>query len=316
MPVSDRSGSGREVLRVESVSKSYGTVRALSDATLSVHAGEVVALLGPNGAGKTTLIRCITGYFRPDSGTVSVGGADIANEPLKGRSAIGYVPERMALYPELTVREHMELVLGAHSGSDPDMATRMESAAQRMDIADVLDRPVGQLSKGFRQRTGFALAISADPDLIVLDEPMNGLDPHQIVSARTTIRSLADASGVLLSTHSLDEAEELADRVVILSSGSVVADLAGAQLRGASTRVVVAGTVGETALRDLERVCTVSEQSQGPGSTALLLQDVPGNEPIVFDWAVRNGLRLLAIAPESAGLYELFAEHTGEADTP
>ncbi len=300
------------VLTVDNVSKSYGQVSAVADATMIVGRGEVVALLGPNGAGKTTLIRCITGYHRPDRGSVRISGHDPAEDPVRARNQIGYVPERMPLYPELTAREHLSLVMESAAG-DHGEARLLEIAAQML-VDDQLDRPVSQLSKGYRQRVGIAMALVRRPSLIVLDEPMNGLDPNQIVSARETFRSAARESGVLLSTHTLAEAAELCDRAVILNHGRVVASLDRSEIRSSLTTLIVAGGVNDDSLADLAKLGRIERHEQKGSTTEIQIRSTGTGSVEYFDWAVRRGLRLEALMPASDGLRELFASLTRELE--
>jgi len=211
------------VIRCEQLTKYFGSVRAVTDVSFGVGEGEVAARLGPNGAGKSTVMRLLTGYVSPTSGRALVGGVDVAEQPVTARRQIGYLPEQVSLYPELTVRRYLAFV-GEVKGLPGRL--RRDAVAQVIEccgLGEVADRHNGKLSKGYRQRVGLAQALLGDPAVLVLDEPTVGLDPVQAVEMRALLRTLAGRT-VLLSTHNLAEASALCSRVIILSHGGVVAE--------------------------------------------------------------------------------------------
>ncbi len=212
------------MIRVENVSKSYGVIQALTDVSFHVAPGEIIGLLGPNGAGKTTMMKILTGYLMPDSGDVRVDGLDVLTDTLEVQERIGYLPENAPLYPEMSVQSYLKLIADLRGIDPQEQRAHIAEAVLATGLADHLTRPIGQLSKGFRQRVGIAQAILHKPKLLVLDEPTIGLDPTQIVEARRLIRRLAENSTVLLSTHILSEVEAMCDRVIILLNGAVRAD--------------------------------------------------------------------------------------------
>jgi len=211
------------VIRCEQLTKYYGSVRAIEGVSFTVGEGEVAALLGPNGAGKSTVMRLLTGYVSPTSGRALVSGVDVAAQPVTARRQIGYLPEQVSLYPELTVRRYLAFV-----GEVKGLAgrPRRDAVAQVIEccgLGEVADRHSGKLSKGYRQRVGLAQALLGDPAVLVFDEPTVGLDPVQAVEMRALLRTLAGRT-VLLSTHNLVEASALCSRIIILSQGCVVAE--------------------------------------------------------------------------------------------
>ena len=225
------------MIRCEQLTKCYGSVRAIDGVSFTVEAGEVAALLGPNGAGKSTVMRLLTGYVSPTAGRALVGGIDVAEQPVTARRQIGYLPEQVSLYPELTVRRYLAFV-GEVKGLPGRL--RRDAVAQvieRCGLGEVVDRHSGKLSKGYRQRVGLAQALLGDPAVLVLDEPTVGLDPVQAVEMRALLRSLAGRT-VLLSTHNLAEASGLCSRIIILSHGRLVAEDTAAAL---GRRLEVAG---------------------------------------------------------------------------
>ncbi len=227
------------MIEVQDVSKSYGTIQALRGVSFQVAAGQVIGLLGPNGAGKTTVMKILTGYLQPDSGRVTVDGLDVMTHPLEVQKRIGYLPENAPLYPELSVQAYLRLIADLRQIPAAEQRARISEAVQATGLADHLHRPIGQLSKGYRQRVGLAQAILHKPKLLILDEPTVGLDPTQIVQVRRLIRRLARQSTVLLSTHILSEVEATCDGVVILLNGEVKADARLADLSTTADVVLV-----------------------------------------------------------------------------
>ncbi len=213
-----------EIIRVEEIVKRYGSTEALSGVSFSVQQGEVIGLLGPNGAGKTTLMKILTGYLQPDAGQVWIDGIDVLEEPEKAQTQVGYLPENAPMYPELTVQSYLRMIAELRGVDQSEMNSLIASAVRAVGLEERLVTPIGNLSKGYRQRVGIAQAILHRPKLLILDEPTNGLDPTQIVEVRKLIRDLARQSTVLLSTHILPEVEATCSRAIIIMNGKVRAD--------------------------------------------------------------------------------------------
>src|SRR5262245_28529407 len=207
----------------EHLTKYYGATRAVDDVSFTIARGELAALLGPNGSGKSTLLRMVPGYFSPTAGRVSVGGVDMGGAPLAARRRLGYLPEQVSLYPELTVRRTLAFVAEVRGVSGRPRRRAVDEVVERCGLSEVAERRVGTLSKGFRQRVGLAQALVGDPDVLVLDEPTVGLDPVQTVEMRGLLRGLTERT-VLLSTHILSEASALCSRIVIVDRGRLVAE--------------------------------------------------------------------------------------------
>jgi ABC-2 type transport system ATP-binding protein len=212
------------MIQANSVSRWFGPVRALADVSFDLAVGQVVGLLGPNGAGKTTTIRIVTGFLAPSAGSVSVCGHDTVADSMAARRCIGYLPESVPLYPEMSVRGYLAFRAGVFALPRRARRGAIASAADRCDLSSVLDRRVGTLSKGFRQRVGLAAALLHDPPVIILDEPASGLDPAQIMSFRALLRGLARTKLVLISSHILPEIEKTCDRVLVIARGRLRAD--------------------------------------------------------------------------------------------
>ncbi len=227
------------MIEVVELSKSYGPIQALQGVSFHIAPGEIVGLLGPNGAGKTTAMKILTGYLQPDSGTVKVDGLDVLTHTRQVQARIGYLPENAPLYPELSVQAYLTLMANMRQIPAEGQLDRLSEAIYATGLADHLTRPVGQLSKGYRQRVGLAQAILHRPKLLILDEPTLGLDPTQIVEVRRLIRRLATHSTILFSTHILSEVEALCDRVIIIMNGQIRADARLAELATTSDAVLV-----------------------------------------------------------------------------
>jgi ABC-2 type transport system ATP-binding protein len=226
------------MIDVREVTKTYGPVEALKGVSFHVESGEIIGLLGPNGAGKTTMMKILTGYLQPTNGTATVDGLDVVAQALDVQQRIGYLPETAPLYPELSVQGYLKLIADLRQIPDEEQRLRLSEAIYATGLESHLTRPIGHLSKGFRQRVGLAQAIVHRPKLLILDEPTIGLDPTQILEVRRLIRDLAQESTVLLSTHILSEVEAICDRVIILLNGEVKADARLADLE-ASTDVIL-----------------------------------------------------------------------------
>jgi ABC-2 type transport system ATP-binding protein len=227
------------MIDVKDITKSYGPIEALRGISFDIASGEIVGLLGPNGAGKTTTIKILTGSLQPDDGTVKVNGLDVLEHTQEVQAQIGYLPETAPLYRELTVQGYLKMMAELRDIPEQEQRARISEAVYATGLADHLTRPIGELSKGFRQRVGLAQAIVHKPRLLILDEPTIGLDPTQIVEVRRLIRRLAKRSTVLLSTHILSEVEALCDRVIILINGRIRADAELSELASTSDAILV-----------------------------------------------------------------------------
>ena len=227
------------MIDVSDVAKSYGPIEALRGVTFHVGVGEIVGLLGPNGAGKTTMIKIMTGVLHPDDGTVHISGLDVLDQTREVQAQIGYLPETAPLYLELSVQAYLQMMADLRGIPAEEQQKRFSEAIYATGLVDHLIRPIGQLSKGFRQRVGLAQAILHRPRLLILDEPTIGLDPTQIVEIRRLIRRLARQSTILFSTHILSEVEALCDRVIILMNGQIKTDAWLSDLATTSDAILV-----------------------------------------------------------------------------
>ncbi len=210
------------IVAIEGVSKLYGSVAAVSDVTLHVRRGEVLGLLGPNGSGKTTLFRMLTGYLSPTSGRLSVAGYDTERQRMEARRRIGYVPESLPLYSHMRVGEFLRFMARLRGLDAAAAEAAIAEVALQVALSDRLTAPIRTLSRGYRQRVAIGQALVHRPDILVLDEPTNGLDPRQIIETRNFVRGLAGQRTVIMSSHILGEVEKIADRVAILLQGRLL----------------------------------------------------------------------------------------------
>ncbi len=213
------------MIEVKHLTKRYGGVKALDDISFTAGTGEVVGLLGPNGAGKSTTMNIITGYLGATSGTVLIDGIDILEEPKKAKAKLGYLPEIPPLYQDMTVRRYLEFIFDLKRVRLPKKEHVSEVMAI-VKISDVADRVIRNLSKGYRQRVGFAGALLGNPPVLILDEPTVGLDPKQIIDIRNLIKSLGKKHTIIFSSHVLSEVSAVCDRIVMINNGRIVADAA------------------------------------------------------------------------------------------
>jgi len=213
------------MIEVKGLVKNYGTLRAVDGVSFTVNRGDILGFLGPNGAGKSTTMKMITGFLSPTAGTVLVGGHDVVKDPLAVRRSIGYLAESAPAYPEMTVVEFLGFIAEVRGFRDPATKTaKIQRVLDLCHLGGVRRQTIETLSKGFKQRVGFAQALLHDPPVLVLDEPTDGLDPNQKHEVRTIIKNMAAEKAVILSTHILEEVEAICNRVIIISRGRVMVD--------------------------------------------------------------------------------------------
>ena len=212
------------MIEAEGLSKFYGPFAAVRDVSFKVHEGEVVAFLGPNGAGKSTTMKLLTGYLAPSEGAARIAGYDMATDRLAGSARLGYLPETGPLYPDMTPDGLLRFFAEARGMTPQKTNERIEAVVELCMLHSVFHKPIGKLSKGYRQRVGMAQALLHEPDVLILDEPTVGLDPNQIREVRRTMRRLGEEKTLLLSTHILQEVEAMASRVILVNEGRLVYD--------------------------------------------------------------------------------------------
>lgn len=211
------------MIEVKNLKKQYGDKLALKNVSFNIEKGEILGLLGLNGAGKSTIMNIITGYLSPTEGSVSINGHDVLQEPLKAKSAIGYLPEQFVFYNDMRVSEYLDFVCDLKKVKK-DRKAHVEQICKKVGISDITGRMVRNLSKGYRQRVGLAQAMIGNPEILILDEPTVGLDPSQVVEIRALIKEIGKTSTVIISSHILSEIQNICTRIIMLHNGRLVAD--------------------------------------------------------------------------------------------
>lgn len=301
------------MIRVNELTKDYGTRRALHGLTFEAQQGEVVGFLGPNGAGKTTTMRILTTYMPPTSGDAVVAGYDVVTESIEVRKRVGYLPETVPLYADMVVFDYLKFM--ADLRHLPNAEERVGETLEMVGMVDRANGYIGSLSKGMRQRIGLAQALLHRPEVLILDEPTIGLDPGQVVEVRSMIREIGKERTVLLSTHILSEAQQICDRVLIINNGRIVAEDTPENLQASlvGAERVVLRVRGETEELPglLQRIKGVQNIKANPDGTYefqfLPAQDV---RPIVARTIIESGLDLLEMRPLGMSLEEIFLELT------
>lgn len=314
------------MIEARGLTKHYGPVTALENATFEVKRGEVVGFLGPNGAGKTTTMKVLTCFIAPSDGSAKVAGADIFEDPIAVRKAIGYLPESTPLYSEMLVLEYLEFVARMRGLTGTRVRDRIVAVADETSLREVVGKAIGELSKGYRQRVGLAQALIHEPPVLILDEPMSGLDPNQASEIRELIRDIGKERTIILSTHNLAEVQVTCGRVLIVSKGRIVADDTPGELaaRAGKPRFVAtvkqngheAGTL-EKAFSTIEDAQSVTVQPNAAGEATVVVvpkgtQDLRAD---IFNAAVSSQLVLLGLEQRGENLEDIFRELTMSEET-
>lgn len=306
---------------VDKLSKYYGPHPAILDVSFTVQQGEILGFLGPNGAGKTTTMRILTGYLPPTSGAASVAGCDVVKQSLAVRRKIGYMPETVPLYPEMSVRSYLDYMAKVKGVPRNLRRARVKDVMERARVAHRADDVIGRLSKGYRQRVGLAQALVGDPEVLILDEPTVGLDPKQIIDTRSLIKGLGGSHTIILSTHILPEVSATCSRVLIIADGRIVAEDTPENLdrRIRSSENVTLEVRGPrepvlSRLRQVPRVISVEagETRDGSDRTAYTLACELGSDvrEALSHAVVTSGWGLLELRPAGLSLEEIFLRLT------
>jgi ABC-2 type transport system ATP-binding protein len=305
------------LLSLERVTKRFNDVPAVDDVSFAVDRGQVVGFLGPNGAGKSTTMRMITQYFEPDGGAIRMDGVPLSEAGRDAKQRIGYLPENNPLYGEMLVSEYLDFVARLRALRGPGRRSGLDEAIAATGVEDVFHRPIGELSKGFRQRVGLAAAILHRPDLLVLDEPTEGLDPNQRVEIRRLIADLGRERTVILSTHILPEVQFTCSRLLIINRGRIVADgpvddLISRAKDGARISVEAAGPDVADRLAALPGITRVDRREGEAGRVRVTVSTAETDDlrPRIFELAKSAGWTLYELHQEAGSLEDLFRELT------
>jgi len=310
-------------IAISNVEKKYGNHRALKGVSFTIDEGEVVGFLGPNGAGKSTTLKILTGYIAPTAGQTSIRGINVLEEPIKAQKCVGYLPENAPIYSDMRVKEYLEYISEVRGIGRSERQYAIEKIAKQCGITDRLKQPVGDLSKGYRQRVGLAQALLHDPPILILDEPTTGLDPNQIVEIRKLIREIGKTKTVILSTHILSEVRLTCDRVIIIHNGQLVADgKVDDVISSTSGSIKYRAIFGDDTVKvnpdhlveklmELDGVNHVSiNPNPGTGQTNFTVSSGKDIRAEIFKLAVTQGILLLELAPEQGDLEEVFHQLT------
>ena len=308
------------MISVEHLTRRYGRLAAIDDISFEVRRGDIVGFLGPNGAGKTTTMRILAGFLPPTSGRVTIAGIDVLLNSLEARRHVGYMPENVPLYPEMRVDEYLRYRGRLKGLRGRRLRSRVDEMLEECGLLEVRRKLIGTLSKGFRQRVGLADSLVHEPELLILDEPTIGLDPHQIRHIRNLIRGLAQRHTVLLSSHILSEVEAICRHVIIIQRGRILASDATENLVGVlqglgqlSVEIEGPWESVSRALEGIEHVIKVSHER--PGSwTRFLVSCEKGCDvrAAVFDCVRQGGWRLRELRQDRKNLEDIFVEMTGQ----
>lgn len=312
------------MIDVQNLTKYYGDFCAVDDISLTIEPGRILGLLGPNGAGKTTTLRMLTGFYTPTSGTIRINDLKMPEDTLKIKSMIGYLPESAPLYHNMLVYDYLDYVARLKGMDDPERRlSRFRELSRLCGLSGIMAKPIGNLSKGLRQRVGLAHAMMSDPDILILDEPTSGLDPNQIAEIRDIIKGIGREKTIIFSTHILSEAEATCDRIAIINKGKKVADDSTERLKqNARHRSLIRLTV-----QNAEITAALDHLKAFDASLDIIVTDTPASEGISFelcckdDKDIRRDLYLsikktdwiiTELARQSLALEEIFQELTRE----
>ena len=312
------------MIQLKELTKNYNETAAIKDISFNVEKGEIVGFLGPNGAGKTTTMKILTCYMPPTSGTAIVTGYDIHENSLEIRKNIGYLPESNPLYPEMGVIEWLDFMSRIHEIPEDTRASRIKKVVEECGLGDVIHKDIGELSRGYKQRLGFAHSILHDPKILILDEPTAGLDPNQAVEIRNLIKELGKEKTVLLSTHILSEVQSTCNRVIIINKGMIVADNKTSEIynivQQKETLLVQIKAPSEmvskalTQLQGVEKVDLTGSGAENVSTFEIQASAGMDLRESVFNAAVKNKWVILEMQRKLASLEDIFRHLTIESE--
>ena len=306
------------MIKVDNVVKYYGEHLALKGVSYTINKGEIVGFLGPNGAGKSTMMRIITGYLPATSGYVYLDDYEVYDNPIELKKRIGYMPENVSLYTEMTVTDYLKFCAKLKGVPGKKVKSAVENTIEITGLTKYKDRIIGHLSKGYRQRTGIAQAIIHDPEVLILDEPTSGLDPNQLIEVRALIKSLGGSRTVILSTHILSEVEDTCERALIIDSGELIAEDTIEGLKMAMDREILGGNIElKVADRQDDALLCVREvngviQAETDNFGTIIIECERGNDSRadIVKHLVNNNFNVLEIKSKERSLEEVFIYFT------
>ena len=294
-------------IKVTSVSKLYKTQKALNNVSFSAEKGQIIGFLGPNGAGKSTMMKILTGFIKPDSGTVLVDEIDVLQNPIEAQRNIGYLPEHNPLYTDMYVREYLQFQAAIFKIDK----SQIEPCVEKVGLTAEANKKINQLSKGYQQRVGLAAAILHNPKVLILDEPTTGLDPNQLVEIRALIKELGKEKTVLFSTHIMQEVEAVCDRVIIIKKGAILVDKKLSELQKNSQQIIEVTfntAVNKIIFNKLLNLNSVSNTEEG--TWQLTFNTSEDMRSKIFDFAQENKLKIIGLTTQDKNLEMLFREVT------
>ena len=298
---------------VKNVTKKYGSQPAVKNISFKINSGEILGFIGPNGAGKSTMMKIICGIISSDEGRVKVNGFDVINDSVNVKKIIGYLPENNPLYNDLFIKEYLKYISGIYKLGRKSEA-RINEIIRLIGLEYEINKKIGHLSKGFRQRVGLAQAILHDPDVLILDEPTSGLDPNQIIDIRSLISELGKEKTVMLSTHIIQEVEAICDRVLIINKGEIVADDKAQNIKLYGKNISCTILVEFSEPFDKNKLFKINgvEKIKPVNDRSWLIQTTNNNDlrPEIFKFAVDNNLTVLSLQRNDKSLEDVFRELT------
>ncbi len=307
-------------IEVNNLVKDFGSLRAVDNVSFTVRRGEVLGFLGPNGAGKSTTMKMITGFLEPTRGTVSLCGHDVREEPIAAKRVLGYLPEGAPAYGEMTPRSFLNFIADIRGLKGSNRKERIDDVVKKIHIEGVMEQPIETLSKGFKRRVGMAQAILHDPEVLIMDEPTDGLDPNQKHEVRTLIKEMAKDKAIIISTHILEEVDAVCDRAIIIAKGKLLFDgtptelIAKSKYHNAVALVMNTGQceAARMVLLDLPSVLSVEIEELPAGLSQLLIIPKDGQSIVatISDLAHEKGWEISQLMVETGRIDEVFRDVT------
>ncbi len=297
-------------IEVSQLLKIYGEQKAVNDISFAIRKGEITGFLGPNGAGKSTTMKIITGYLLPDAGNAKICDLDVTKYPIEVKKKIGYLPESNPLYYEMYVKEYLGFVANVHKTENPKQ--KIENVIELTGLQIEQHKKIGQLSKGYKQRVGLAVSLVHDPEVLILDEPTNGLDPNQIVEIRNIIKEQGKSKTVLFSSHILQEVQAICDRVIIINKGRIVADDTIGNLKQNNKNNIVKITFREAIdASKLQQVTSARDILKETDHTwKLISANTSETRKQLLQLALEQNLNVISLQTEGNSLEEIFSSLT------